>query len=470
MAENPFRNRMFLDIKVKDSVKSRNVIDIFDKMRYHSLDLEDNDVVKICLLVLLELGFLDHQLSHNTIDETLMLVEHLSNYINIGGHPSYTCLYPQTVDGENSEGFGLEDILPFTSSRCHTLFISDKLAPPVKTLTPTKVESETSWWKASLEYFEGRHVQSEVVSEQLEIEKDGLSEQVQKKKKKREREGTVTTLTKTILSLQGTIGTLESRLLTLEGDARVFTLTHIVSSLQDDAHDFRVVSGGEIPAYMSPRPSYTLQGPSHTSLAPTAQKSLLLANWRKLRVRRTPLKFKSPMITYLRKFPRSTIPPPASTTTASVMTMLVPMMTTETGHTEEDLPFIRMEKSDKPNFNFLDLSKIKRKDKYPIYTIFENNKTECYLECLRKGMRCETTFWDILYPSGEKVDYIDQGKLNGYRPLNAQWTLGLSELVVFYIDSGKLMSMVSVVDEFRATIDGTNLLYLSWDKISQVTE
>ncbi|GKA47919.1 phospholipase-like protein [Tanacetum coccineum] len=54
------------------------------------------------------------------------------------------------------------------------------------------------------------------------------------------------------------------------------------------------------------------------------------------------------------------------------------------------------------------------------------------------------------------------------RPCNAQWTLGHSELVAFYKDSSNLMSMVSVVDVVRATIDGTNPRYPSWEKISQV--
>ncbi|GKC46707.1 hypothetical protein Tco_1064429, partial [Tanacetum coccineum] len=307
-----------------------------------------------------------------------------------------------------------------------------------------------------------------VVSEQLEIKKDDLSEQVQKNKKKQKRgssqpsfkdptydqlmttvitlEGIVTTLTEIISSLQGTIGTLESRLLVLEGDARVSTLTQTVSSLQGtidtlvsrllalegDARDFGVVSDGDIRAYMSLGPSYTSQRPSHTSPVSTAQKSLSLVNRSKLRPRRTPLKFKSPMIAYPHKFVRLTIPPPASTTTAPVMTMSVPMTTNEpskdtihthldaldaaqeTGYTEDDWQFKRMEKRGKSNFDLLDLSKIKRKDKYLIYTTFKNNKTECYLDCLRKGMRCETRFWDILYPDRIKVDYIDHGKLEGY--------------------------------------------------------
>nr|GEY42726.1 phospholipase-like protein [Tanacetum cinerariifolium] len=52
-----------------------------------------------------------------------------------------------------------ESTQPFTWSRCCTLFVGDQLAPPLETLTPTKAESETDWWKASLEYFEGKHVQ-----------------------------------------------------------------------------------------------------------------------------------------------------------------------------------------------------------------------------------------------------------------------------------------------------------------------
>nr|GFC85613.1 hypothetical protein [Tanacetum cinerariifolium] len=53
------------------------------------------------------------------------------------------------------------------------------------------------------------------------------------------------------------------------------------------------------------------------------------------------------------------------------------------------------------------------------------------------------------------------------RPRNAQWTLGLSDLVAFHIDGRKLMSMVSVVDALRATIDENNLRYPSWHKIEQ---
>nr|GEV70100.1 hypothetical protein [Tanacetum cinerariifolium] len=148
-------------------------------------------------------------------------------------------------------------------------------------------------------------------------------------------EGTVATLTETISSLHGTIRTFESRLLVLEGDTRVSTLTQTVSSLQGtittlesqilalegDEREFGVVSDGGIPAYMSP-------GPSYTSLASTAQNSLPLANRRKLRVRRTPLKLKSPMRCYSRKM-CCTIPPLASTTMPSVTTISVPMTSTK---------------------------------------------------------------------------------------------------------------------------------------------
>ncbi|GJU66188.1 phospholipase-like protein [Tanacetum coccineum] len=303
MAENSFRNRIFPDIEAR-SVKLSDVIAIFDKMRDKSLVLEDNDAVKICLLVLLQHGFLGHQMSHNISNEMLTLVEDLSNCWNIFPWGSYIWdhTYPQLRDALNKRQVSHDDkrekgaeirytltgfvyafmiwilevipathvyvskepmekiprafawkmILPFSWARCRTLFLSDNLAPPLETLTPTKAESESDWWKTSLEYFEGKGVQSEAVSEQLEIEKDSLSEVVQKKKRKRGSsppsfqnptyeqlmtrvstlEGTVTTLTQTVSSLQGSIGTLESQLLALEGDARVSTLTQTVSSLQ----------------------------------------------------------------------------------------------------------------------------------------------------------------------------------------------------------------------------------------------
>ncbi|GJS01483.1 putative ribonuclease H-like domain-containing protein [Tanacetum coccineum] len=128
-------------------------------------------------------------------------------------------------------------ILSFYWSRCRTLFVGDKLAPPLETLTPTISESETDWWKASLEYFEDNHVQSEAVSEQLEIEKDGLSEQVQKKKRKRgssesDQDPTYDQLMTTVYCLEGT------------GDER----------------EFGVVSDGDIRAYMSPGPVINIIG------------------------------------------------------------------------------------------------------------------------------------------------------------------------------------------------------------------
>nr|GEY44445.1 hypothetical protein [Tanacetum cinerariifolium] len=275
-----------------------------------------------------------------------------------------------------------------------------------------------------------------------------LSEEVQKKKKRKRGSSPPSFQNPTYDQLMTIVITLkESRLLALEGDER----------------DFGVVSDGDIPAYMSP-------GPSYTSSASTAQKSLPLANRRKLRVRRTPLKLKSPMRYYSRKM-RCTIPLPASTTMPPVTTILVNMTTTEklkdtipidaaaqdTFCTEYELQFIGLEKGDKPNYNLPDLSKIKR-NKYPIYNTFEKKKTDCYLDCLPKGRTCEPSFWDILYPGGEKAEYLEERKLDGLhinafielmmrkRPRNAQWTLELSELVAFHIESHKLMSMVSVAD------------------------
>ncbi|GJT16007.1 phospholipase-like protein [Tanacetum coccineum] len=556
LTDNPFRNRIFPHIEAKVSVKLSDVIDIFDKMRKRSLVLEDNDAVRICLLVLLQQGFLGHQLSHNVSDDMLKLVEHLSNCWNIFPWGSYIWEYTYSQlrdalhrrkllhDAKREKGEKIQYTMtgfvwafmiwileaipathryvhklnderifrglwlgsrrkPFTWSRCCTLFVGDQLAPPLETLTPTKAESETDWWKASLEYFEGKHVQSEVVSEQLDIEKDGISE---KKRKRGSSESslqdpTYDQLMTTVTKLEGTVATLTETVLTFMGDARVSTLTQTVSSLQctintlesrllaleGDERDFGVVSDGDIAAYMSP-------GPSYTSPASTAQKSLPLAHRRKLRVRRTPLKLKSPMRCYSRKM-RCTIPPPASTTMAHVSTISVPMTTTKVLKDtkdaakdihidasdsaalksfckEDELQFIGLEKGDKPDYALPDLSKIKRK-KYPIYSTFEKKKTDCYLDCLPKGLICEPSFWDVLYPGGEKAEYLEEGKLDGLhinafielmmrkRPHNAQWTLGLSELVAFHIDSGMRLSMVSVVDALRATIDGTNPRFFS---------
>ncbi|GKD48909.1 phospholipase-like protein, partial [Tanacetum coccineum] len=93
LTDNPFRNRIFPHIEAKVSVKLSDVIDIFDKMRKRSLVLEDNDAVRICLLVLLQQGFLGHQLSHKVSDDMLKLVEHLSNCWNIFPWGSYIWEY-----------------------------------------------------------------------------------------------------------------------------------------------------------------------------------------------------------------------------------------------------------------------------------------------------------------------------------------------------------------------------------------
>nr|GFA25901.1 hypothetical protein [Tanacetum cinerariifolium] len=391
MAENPFRNRVFPHIEAK-SVKLSDVIAIFYKIRGKSLVLEDNDAIWILEAI-------------------------PATHIYVSKEPREKI----------PRAFAWKMILPFSWVRCRTLFVDNNLSPPLETLTPTKAESKSDWWKTSLEYFEGKDVQSEAVSEQLEIEKDALSEEVQKKKRKRGssppsfQNPTYDQLMTTLSTLEdtGTIDNLESRLLALEGDER----------------DFGVVSDGDIPAYMSPEPSYT-------SPVSTAQKSLPLANRRKLRVRRTPLKLKSPMRCYSRKM-RCSKPLSASTTMPPVTTILVPMTTTKLLKdnkdaakdvakdtisvpmtttemqqpkinfcTEDELQFIGIEKGDKPNYDLPDLSKIKR-NKYPIYSTFEKKKTDCYLDCLPKGKTCEPSFWEILYPGGKKAEYIDEGKLDG---------------------------------------------------------
>ncbi|GKA47920.1 hypothetical protein Tco_0740878 [Tanacetum coccineum] len=297
MADNSFRNRIFPDIEAR-SVKLSDVIAIFDKMRGKSLVLEDNDAVKICLLVLLQHEFLGHQMSHNISNEMLMLVDDLSNCWNIFLWGSYIWdhTYPQLRDALNKRQVSHDDKREKGAEIRYTLtgFVYAFMIWILEAIPATyvyvskepmeKIPRAFAWKMIlpfnSLEYFESKGVQSEVVSEQLEIEKDSLSEVVQKKKMKRGSsppsfqnltyeqlmtrvstlEGTVTTLTQTVSSLQGSIGTLESRLLALEySHSRPFLAYRYIATfesrllaLEGDERDFGVVSDGDIAAYMSP--------------------------------------------------------------------------------------------------------------------------------------------------------------------------------------------------------------------------
>nr|GFB74904.1 hypothetical protein [Tanacetum cinerariifolium] len=167
-----FEKTMFPHIEAKVLVKLSDVIDIFDKMHKRSLALEDNDAVRIYLL----------EYTYSQLRDAL----HKRKKI------------PRALAWELR--------IPFSWSRCCTLFVDDQLAPPLEILTPTKVESETDWWKSSLEFFKESRL--------LALEGDAH----------------VSTLTQTVSSLQGTISTLESRLLALEGNER----------------DFGIVSDGDI--------------------------------------------------------------------------------------------------------------------------------------------------------------------------------------------------------------------------------
>ncbi|GJT52516.1 hypothetical protein Tco_0978673 [Tanacetum coccineum] len=358
-----------------------DVIDIFNKMRNRTLVLEDNDAVRICLLVLLQQGFLGHQLSHNVSDDMLKCFTSRKSVHDV----------KRREEGNNSLHDELGFVWAFMIWILEAIPATHRyLAPSLETLTPTKAESETDWWKASLEYFEGKHVQSEVVSEQLDIEKDGISEKKRKRSSSESSlqdptydqlmttvtklEGTVATLTETVSTLHGTIGTLESRLLTLEGDARVSTLTQTVSSLQctintlesrllaleGDERDFGVLKDTKDAA---------------KDVAKDAAKDIHID----------------------------------ASDSAALKSFCK----------EDELQFIGLEKGDKPDYALPDLSKIKRK-KYPIYSMFEKKKTDCYLDCLPKGLICEPSFWDVLYPGGEKAEYLEEGKLDGlvFFPIN----------------------------------------------------
>nr|GEV81079.1 hypothetical protein [Tanacetum cinerariifolium] len=237
LTDNPFRNRMFPHVEAKVSVKLSDVIDIFDKMRKRTLVLEDDDAVRICLL--LRDALHKRKVHHDAKREKGVKIQYTMTrfvwafmiWILEAISATHRYVHKQPTK-KIPRALAWEPIQLFTWSRCYTLFVGNQLAPPLETHTPIEGESETDWWKASLEYFEGKHVQSEVVSEQLEIEKDGISGKKRKGGSSQSSlqdptydqlmttvtklEGTVATLTKTFLSLHGTIGTLESRLLALE--------------------------------------------------------------------------------------------------------------------------------------------------------------------------------------------------------------------------------------------------------------
>ncbi|GJX63470.1 phospholipase-like protein [Tanacetum coccineum] len=520
LTDNPFRNRIFPHIEAKVSVKLSDVIDIFDKMRKRSLVLEDNDAVRICLLVLLQQGFLGHQLSHKVSDDMLKLVEHLSNCWNIFPWGSYIWEYTYSQlrdalhrrkllhDAKREKGekiqytmtgfvwafmiwileaipathryvhkqptekipraLAWESTQPFTWSRCCTLFVGDQLAPPLETLTPTKAESETDWWKASLEYFEGKHVQSEVVSEQLDIEKDGISEKKRKRSSSESSlqdptydqlmttvtklEGTVATLTETVSTLHGTIGTLESRLLTLEGDARVSTLTQTVSSLQctintlesrllalelapplEPLHPTKPESETDWALLLLSRARFdftitigtldsrllTLEGDARVSTL-TQTVSSLQGTINTLESRLVQLEGDERDFGVVLKDTKDAAKDVAKDAAKDIHIDASDSAALKSFCKEDELQFIGLEKGDKPDYALPDLSKIKRK-KYPIYSMFEKKKTDCYLDCLPKGLICEPSFWDVLYPGGEKAEYLEEGKLDGIKKFFFDW-------------------------------------------------
>nr|GEW74750.1 hypothetical protein [Tanacetum cinerariifolium] len=102
----------------------------------------------------------------------------------------------------------------------------------------------------------------------------------------------------------------------------------------------------------------------------------------------------------------------------AVTTMSVPMTTTEMQQPKiifaqkMNCNFWERRKVTSPTTLLPDLSKVKR-NKYPIYSKFEKKKIDCYLDCLPKGVTCEPSFWDTLYPGGEKAEYLEEGKLDG---------------------------------------------------------
>ncbi|GJY35927.1 hypothetical protein Tco_0421305 [Tanacetum coccineum] len=240
------------------------------------------------------------------------------------------------------------------------------------------------------------------------VQSKAVSKQLEIEKDSLREEGSIGTLESRLLALEGTIATLESRLLALEGDER----------------DFGVVSDGDIAAYSC------LLKDTHLDDSDAAKDA-------------------------------------AKDTHLDVVTTIsIPMTTIE--KTLKDI--IHIDASDPTQ----ETGHRHTEDEFNISKIETNNK--------EKPKYVKLAFGIFFGRARRNVDYLEPWMLDGLhinafievmmrkRPCNAQWTLGHSELVAFYKDSSNLMSMVSVVDVVRATIDGTNPRYPSWEKISQLTE
>ncbi|GJU35261.1 phospholipase-like protein [Tanacetum coccineum] len=204
MSNNPFKDRMFPNIPSGQLVKLSDIVTIFDDM-HPSVPMDDHDAVRICLLMLLHMGFLGRQPINIVRDELLMLVEDLDswNLFPWGSyvwqftfpqlskaitqhHDSHAAPRPQgklikyTLTGFiwafkiwilEAFPFALSNfqrdvglipraiswrrIHPFSWEKCLNFVVVDERRPPLRTLTPTDAERQTKWWKASAKYFAG---------------------------------------------------------------------------------------------------------------------------------------------------------------------------------------------------------------------------------------------------------------------------------------------------------------------------
>ncbi|GJT53608.1 phospholipase-like protein [Tanacetum coccineum] len=335
MAENSFRNRIFPDIEAR-SVKLSDVIAIFDKMRGKSLVLEDNDAVKICLLVLLQHGFLGHQMSHNISNEMLMLVEDLSN-----------------CKGVQSKAVSKQLEIE-----------KDSLREEVQKKKKKKKKRKRG----------SHHIIQNPTYEQLMTRVSTL-------------EGTVTTLTQTVSSLQGSIGTLESRLFALEGT--IATLESRLLALEGDERDFGVVSDGDIAAYSrtplklkSPMRCYSRKSRNCTIPPPPASTTMPPVTTTKKLLKDTHLDDSdaakdAAKDTHLDVVTTISIP---MTTIEKTLKDIIhidasdPIQETRHRHTEDEFKIIRIETTTKkPSYDLPYLTKIRR-CKYPIFTTFEKEE------------------------------------------------------------------------------------------------
>ncbi|KAJ9548396.1 hypothetical protein OSB04_020939 [Centaurea solstitialis] len=201
MRGNPFRERVFPHLPAHKPVKGSDLLSVFDSRAF--AQISDLDAVRICLLLLLEVGFIGNQPSSVVSDFRLCLVEDLDSWDRypwgsylwaltykqlknaLPSRQHHVSLKPDKMAKYTLTGFvyafkiwifemfpvarvwaSRSDVIPravawkrtlaITCERCLTfLDVDDDGSQPLMGLSPTDAERETDWWKDSKSFFDG---------------------------------------------------------------------------------------------------------------------------------------------------------------------------------------------------------------------------------------------------------------------------------------------------------------------------